>query len=493
MMQKSIVKNTSILMGSQLTTWSLAFLLTIFMPRYLGAETVGKLHFANSIWAMLGVICTFGMDTLLVKEVARFPNNAFNLFTNSVFIRVVLFSVIFIAVFFVFQGLEYPDDTKVILYLVGISYIFNIIIGASAATFQGMETMGVFSVGVIVQRTIDTIIGIILLLLGYGIYGLVIVFALSSAVNLAIQLRSLNRLQRLTFRFDIQNSLRMLNSGIPYLMSNLFLVVYMQVDIVIISALVSERAVGLYGVADRLFGTLLFIPTVFITAIFPVFSRLFEETSDSLNRLMQHSFDTLMILSVPIGLGLVMIADPLVLLLYGADFAQSGPILSVMGIVLILTYQNMLLGRFLISMDRQTSWTIVMVVATLATVPLDYLLVPWCERMFSNGAIGGAIAFVITETAMMFVGLLLLPRGALNRSNAWTALRVMVAGLIMMYGISWLQHQFILIPVAVGAIIYLGLIWVMGVVPKEDWNLIVDYTQRFLYRFSRKRAEAVSS
>ncbi|MCB0142068.1 MAG: polysaccharide biosynthesis C-terminal domain-containing protein, partial [Caldilineaceae bacterium] len=225
----------------------------------------------------------------------------------------------------------------------------------------------------------------------------------------------------------------------------------------------------------------------------PVFSRLFEETSDSLNRLMQHSFDTLMILSVPIGLGLVMIADPLVLLLYGADFAQSGPILSVMGIVLILTYQNMLLGRFLISMDRQTSWTIVMVVATLATVPLDYLLVPWCERMFSNGAIGGAIAFVITETAMMFVGLLLLPRGALNRSNAWTALRVMVAGLIMMYGISWLQHQFILIPVAVGAIIYLGLIWVMGVVPKEDWNLIVDYTQRFLYRFSRKRAEAVSS
>ena len=69
----------------------------------------------------------------------------------------------------------------------------------------------------------------------------------------------------------------------------------------------------------------------------------------------------------------------------------------------------------------------------------------------------------------------------------------MVAGLIMMYGISWLQHQFILIPVAVGAIIYLGLIWVMGVVPKEDWNLIVDYTQRFLYRFSRKRAEAVSS
>ncbi|MEZ4714206.1 MAG: flippase [Caldilineaceae bacterium] len=492
MIQKSIIKNTSILMGSQLTTWTLSFLLTIFMPRYLGAETVGKLHFANSIWAILAVVCTFGMDTLLVKEVARFPNSALNLFLNSVLIRFVLFGAIYAALFFLFQGLDYPTDTKIIVYLVGISYAFSIIIGASAATFQGLEKMGVFSIGHVIQRTLDTFLGIALLLLGYGIYGLVILFTMSGAINLALQLKALNRIERLTFRINLPEYVRMLSSGVPYLMSNVFLVVYMQIDIVIISALVSERAVGLYGVADRLFGTLLFIPTVFITAMFPVFSRLFEDTSDSLNKLMRHSFDTLIMLSIPIGLGLVMIADPLVVLLYGADFAQSGPILAIMGIVLILTYQNMLLGRFLISMDRQTAWTIVMMVATLATVPLDYVLVPWSEGMFNNGAMGGAIAFVVTESAMMIVGLWLLPKGTLNRSNAWTAARVIVAGVVMMYGVSWLQEQFILIPILCGAVIYLGLIWAMGVVPKEDWNLIVEFTQRFLYRFNRNRVETVS-
>ena len=195
------------------------------------------------------------------------------------------------------------------------------------------------------------------------------------------------------------------------------LVVYVQLDVVIISLLVDEAAVGWYSVADQLFATLLFVPTVFITAVFPVLSRMYTHEQDALPHLISKSYDLLLLLGIPIGLGIVVIADPLVVLLFGADFANSGPVLAVLGVVLILMYQNTLLGKFLISIDRQNQWTKVMIVASLATIPLDLIFVQWCQSQFNNGAIGGALAFVVTETGMIFAGLSLLPSGALGREK----------------------------------------------------------------------------
>jgi O-antigen/teichoic acid export membrane protein len=278
----------------------------------------------------------------------------------------------------------------------------------------------------------------------------------------------------------------MIQASLPYFLSGVFLVVYMQVDIVIISLFVSERAVGWYGTADQLFGTFLFIPTVFMAAVFPALSRLYASASDNLPHLMRKSFDLLLLLGVPIGLGVLVIADPLVVLLFGPDFAPSGPILAIMGIVIILTYQNMLVGQFLISTDRQNAWTIVMAVATVATIPLDVLLIPWCQATFGNGAIGGALSFVITELGMIVAGLVLLPPGSLDRSNVWSAARVLIAGGVMAAGVWWWRQSFIAVPIAVGAVIYVALVLLLRIIPREDMELMRGAISQQLSAIIRK-------
>ena len=65
-----VVKNASILMATQLITWALSLLLVVFLPRYLGAAAVGQFAIAGSIWAIMGMLVGFGMDTLLMKEIA---------------------------------------------------------------------------------------------------------------------------------------------------------------------------------------------------------------------------------------------------------------------------------------------------------------------------------------------------------------------------------------------------------------------------------------
>ena len=190
---------------------------------------------------------------------------------------------------------------------------------------------------------------------------------------------------------------------------------------------------------------------------------------------------------------MTMIANPLVALIFGPEFANSGPILAVLGVVLILTYQNILIGHFLISMDRQNVWTKVMVVATIATIPLDMVLIPWCEATFGNGALGGAISFGLTELSMMLVGLYLLPAGALTRANLWTALRIMVAGSVMALVVWRFDNLFIAIPVFLGVVSYLTVVLLLRIIPKEDFTFLQSLIQPFLNKVRRPQPEAIRS
>ncbi len=489
---KTIARNASVLMASQLITWILTLLLTLFLPRYLGAAAVGKLHFANSLWAIVTIAVTFGMDQLMVKEIARDAEKTAVTFSTSIIMRGLLYLFGFAAVTAYLRLLDYPTETIQIVYVIGLSQLFGLFIGAAQSALQGLEQMKYMSLATIVGKSIHTVIAIILLLLGYGVLAVAFVTVLAASINLAIQLYYLRRLQPLRFSFDLRAGLAMLRAGSPYLFTYLFLVVYQQVDAIIISMLVNDTTLGWYSAADKLFGTFLFVPTVFMTAVFPTLSRMHQNEPDALPKLMRQSFNLLLLLSIPIGLGVIAIANPLMVLLFGAEFTQSGPVMAVLGLVLIFTYQNMLLGQFIISIDRQNAWTIVMVIATLATIPLDLLLVPFCVGQFGNGAIGGALAFVFTELGMVAAGLAMLPKGTLNRATAWYSARILIAGLAM-GGVAWLlREQFILLPVLAGTAVYLISIIILRVVGKQEWRMLQTVGAGLAQKFGKGKATATA-
>ena len=486
---KTIAQNAGILMLAQLITWALTLALTIVLPRYLGATNSGKLTIANSIWAIVAILATFGMDTLLTKEIARDPAKAPRLFGASLGARVLLFAVGALGVMLYLRVANYPAETLIVVGIGGFAALAWLLIGACQAVLQGLERMTPMALATIAGKAFNTLVCITALLLGHGVYVVACIAALAASINLALQLAALKRLGHLRIAFDARTLRETLRAGFPYLMSGVFLIAYGQVDVIIISLLVNEKTVGWYGAASQLFGTSFFIPTVFITAVFPALSRMYADASDALARLMRKSFDLLLIVAVPLGFGLFVIADPLVILLFGAEFAPSGTLLALLGLVLIATYQNILIGQFLISTDRQNQWTLVMAVATLATIPLDVLFVPWCQAQFQNGAIGGALSFIVTEIGMLIAGLGLLPRGALNRANAWLAARALCAGVVMAGAAWWARDLFIGIPILISAIVYPTVAFALRVIVPADLALFRQVAQGVAQR-ARKASAA---
>lgn len=479
---KTIAKNLGVVAAAQILTWALAFLLAIFQPRYLGATAVGQLSIATAIWLIAGVLIGFGMDTFLIKSTARTPDRTAILVSTSIILRCLLFIPGSAIVLLYLYLLQFPPEIFYIAGLIGVATFFSIIGSTAIAALTGLERMEYMSLASVASKAILTGVSLFFLFLGFDVYWIAAANILANLTGLLIAGYYLSRICPPRVHFNRADAWAMLRSSSPYLITGSTLIVYQQVDKLFISALATIEAVGWYGAAMNLFGTLMFVPVAVGTALFPTLSRSFVQGHEHLASVARRAFDLMFILSIPIGLGMIVIADPLVNLLYGPAFSPSGDILAFLGLVLIFTYLNTLLGQLLIAAERTARWNVVMIAMTVATLPLDLVLVPWTDRVYGNGALGGAIAFTLTELGMLIGAIWLLPQGMLRWSNIRTVLLSLLAGLLMMAASWWLRESYMILSIIVGAIVYTALVLLFRIVPREDLLLLVDGVRKVLAR-----------
>ncbi len=467
--QGKLFKNTSILMISQVIGWALALVLTLYLPRYLGVENIGKYQLAVSLWATVVILATFGMDTYLTREIAQDHNRVDILLSQSIILKITffLFGCLLLATFVSISG--YEPDTVLVIAIIGVANLITLFSSGLSATIQGLERVEFLGVAGVLASFISTLATLIAIFLGAQLFTIAWVSSISALATLTFYAVVLHRIRGFHFVFSLKNAKPFLFASVAFFLLQVFINLYQQVDIIVISWILDERGVGWYGVAARLAGSLMFIPTVFMTVFFPTFSRLQRESPEELTKLFRKAFQFMLLLGIAVGLGMFIIAVPLITILYGDEFANSGPILALRGLVSIPTFLNIIIGIYLIAKNRQKGWVIVMALATVATIPLDLFFIPLCQHFFNNGAMGGAYSFFVTETGMTIAGILLLPKYTLNRDMVWYSIRATLAGLGMLAAAWWFRDYFIAVPIIIGGAVFLILTVLFKLISKEEW------------------------
>lgn len=490
---KTVAKNAGILFSTQFVTWGLSLVVTIFLSRFLGPEGTGKLNLANSLWAIMIIVATFGLDSLLTKEIARSSEDLSEILGTTIVLRSIIFVIGSLIVLAYSFAVGYPLDTIQVIIIAGFNALLLQQINTFDAAFRGMERMEFNSIPLIGGKFAYALLIVISILLNASVHVIAAVSIAASLINLGAQIFFFGKLHAIRLKFNRARVIWLIKGGLPFLFVSVFIVIYHQVDVVILSLLLNEQAVGWYGAATHITGNLLFVPTVFMTAIFPTLSRLYVGAKDSMQLLFCKSFNLLLIIGVAVGLGIMLVAPSFVTLIYGPAYEKSGLILSFRGIVLIVTYMNMLVGLYFVTSDRQHVWTWVMAVATVLTIPLDLLLIPICEQIFANGAVGGAVSYLFTETGMFLFGFIKLRREVFNWDTVNRGMRIVAAGLGMV-AITWyFRSMFIVIPVLIGGVSYTALILLLQVLTKEDRMLLASVAQKALDRFRGRRVSPVDA
>jgi O-antigen/teichoic acid export membrane protein len=481
-----------VMMASQLFTWGLAFVLAIFLPRYLGAAGLGELSIATSIWSIMSVLITFGMDLHITKTIARDPDKTAEVLGTSLVIRFIFFAFACVLVGLYLFFVRY--DTRIIelIAIVGVSYLFISLSSALGSVLIGLERMDLTSLNSVITKTLGTALSILCIFIGYSVHAIAASGWIVSIFSILFTGYFISRQYKIRLRFSINEAKEMLRVSAPYLITGITLNAYQQIDTLFIASMVDTKTVGWYNTAMNLFSTLMFLPVAFGTVIFPALSRSYVKAQEKLHMIARRSIDLMFLLSIPVGLGVMVVSKPLVLLLYGSEFVASSSILGVLGVVLIFTYLNTVLGQLLISTDRTSKWNVVMIVATLLTIPLDLILVPWTRDVFQNGALGGALSFLLTECGMVIAAFLLLPNGTLQWSNVRTAILTLVAGLLMVATSWWFRDNLMFVSILVGGLTYSIAVLLLRIIPREDFILIRAAALSMLNRIRRGKESPAS-
>lgn len=438
---------------AQVFSWGGAIALAIVLPRYLGDEHLGKLAFALACTEFIGLAADLGGATYLAKEIARAPTRAGALTANALAMRLPLSLLIAGVAMVAVSHAGYDPLTRQVLLLLCLGAVLGTAAKVVGATLQGLQQMKPLAAMPLVTKLGYAALAAAFLLHGAGLLTVAAASVAGTALGLAIGTGALLRRVRLPRRLDAAACWAILAGGLPYFIWQAALIVYGQIDSVVLSLLTRDAVVGWYAAAYRIVTIPLFMPVIISTVIFPALAAAADLPTYA--RIAQQAVRVVVLASLPIVLGIMLLASRIIELFgYPSSFASSIAPMILLAPHILLVGVDMMIGTVLNTRDRQRQWALAAVAAAVLNPLLNLAAIPYTQAVYHNGAIGAAAVTTLTEVFMFAIGLRLLPVGIFGRATSVEAAKCAAAGLGMAATV-WLTRDLpIVAPVLLGAVAY---------------------------------------
>jgi O-antigen/teichoic acid export membrane protein len=479
--RSSVGRNTRHLLLSQGATWSLATVLTVISPRIVGPEVVGTLSLAASYWGIAAILISFGMSNIITLDFARGHGTNAGL-QKAVGLQVILYVISTAAIIGISLAVGYRGELLTIILLSALIPPFTMLVELSRWTFFGLEQVAWPATTDVIQKfaTVALIVGVIVL----GGRGIAITVAnvLLAGLYYSLMVGGLRKRTGYSLRPSFTNLSPVVRRALPFVAIEATTVVYQKSDTIFISALSNETQVGWYSIAETFLGSLLLVPTLVVSVVFPAMARMSSQSIDDARRLVRRCLRLLWITTVPLGLGTVVIADRMALLLFGSDYSKSGPVLAAMGVVMIVMAPAIVIFNYGVVLGRQSRWTYIMIAAFLVSIPLHLTVDRWTNRQYGSAALGAAMVFTATEVLILVLSIIFIAPDVIDRSVISVFLRTNIAGGLLMAAAWPLREQMLLLPIIAGAAVYVLAVVVLRAVDDEEKRLILSIPGRLRRR-----------
>jgi diguanylate cyclase (GGDEF)-like protein len=404
---RRIYRNLRALGGGQAVTWLVTLAWTLVVPRILGPAGIGVIVTAISVAGIVGVLLGLGTRNYLVREIVVAPAAAPRLIGTALVLRLIMVPLFCVATVAYTVVAHTPRDQTIVIYLASAAALILLICEPYQAGFQAAERMEYLAYADVINKTGQSIVGILLALVGIravGITGSWVAIALCVLVATHVWW---SHLSRVTLRTTPGELRRMLRGSAAYWAFGVFFLIYLWIDTVMLSLMTNPQTVGYYGVPTRLFQTMMFLPVLISTAWLPRLVHAFERDPRSLRDAARQPVEVVVILGLPIGAATIIFAGPVLGLLYGPAYRPAVGVMMLLGLCIPPMFLNILLNQVLIAAKRQTTWTWVMLAATIVNPLLNLALIPYTQTRYHNGALGAAASLVATEILIVALGLAL--------------------------------------------------------------------------------------
>jgi O-antigen/teichoic acid export membrane protein len=413
----SVRSNVIAIFTGQVLTLLLTTATIPIIARYLGTEGVGAMSIGGTFAALGATVAGLGMNHLVTREVARDREGAHRIVSTAFWMSIALGLIAAVVASVAGLLAGYSGETEVVIILSCAVIPFTLVATLIVSTIQGMEVMrhlAAFDVGI---KALSLVVLAAAALMGLSLIAIVTLALIQSAIVLLIQVVYARHWLhiRLMGRPSMEQMRNLAFGARPFFIMAVVFMVYGQLDVVALSKLADERAVGLYSAPARIFGTMLIVPITIMTVTFPMMASSTDQ--QQLRRVATVALQV----SLAITIGLIILAtgvrDDTLARFLGNDFADSGPVLALLALALVPMSTSIVASRVLFATNRQTKMTIAGLVGLAFKVVFMFTMVPLFRDRFDNAALGAALAQVGSESVMAIIAVRYLPEGWFTRQQ----------------------------------------------------------------------------
>ena len=394
---RKVAGNAGWLVGGSVVHKMLAFVMSILVARYLGPGDYGLINYAGAYTAFFASLCTLGINSVIVKEFLDSPDEQ-GLALGTTFVlrgisSLLSMAVIICVVFFVDAG---EPITIAVVALCSIGLVFQSY-DSLKCWFQARLQSKYCAIATSVSYLFVCAFQAALFLLGKDVRW----FALATSVDYIVAACFLfavyKKMGGQRLRFSWAKARAILACSIPFVLAGLMAAVYASTDRLMLKQMIGDSAVGFYSLACSLSVAWAFVLSSVIDSMYPVIVQEFGRDREAYDRLNRQLYAIVFYVSCGMSLAVVLIAEPLIALLYGDAYLPAVAPLRVVVWYTALSYLGVARNPWMVCEGQQRYLKYLYAAAAALNVAVNFVLIPaW-------GATGAAVASLATQMATTLV------------------------------------------------------------------------------------------
>jgi O-antigen/teichoic acid export membrane protein len=371
------------------------------LVRHLRLQGFGHYVIVTSLVALVGGLTEAGIVVYGIREfVTRSDSERRHLIENLLAMRLALsLAGVGLAVCFaVIAG--YANALVIGTVIAGAGLLAQVLTDVLSISLQAQLLLGRMTALELVRRALTLLLVAGLALLGAGLLPLLAAVPLATALTLVLVARMVRSHVTLRVDFDWSVWRALFAETLPYAIALSIAAIYFYVTVILMSLIASATQTGVFATSLRVTQSALAIPALLLTAIFPLMARARADSDSGLGAGVGRVVTVAAICGVWLSLATALGASFIVPLIAGHKADAAIGVLRIQALVFSVSFVSTASALTLAALERYRPLVVSSTGALLLNIALGVVLIE------ADGARGGALADVLTETAAM-IGLTL--------------------------------------------------------------------------------------
>jgi O-antigen/teichoic acid export membrane protein len=347
-----MVKNTASLSGAKVISLASSMVFSVIAARSLGELHYGMYAFVIVLTSYFLVTSEYGLENLIVRDIADAKERSDDYLSSSIVIKI-LTSVVSLLLMILTLFLMHRKDILLVSLWAGAGMVPAVFYVSVDAIFRAHEKMHYIAIIDIVYAVLRAALGIVVVL---GTRDLVTLFQAFFFVELLRFVLAViiynSRVGKFRMRLNLPLSTKLLTSGFSMAYWRLLGALYGQVDILILSIMLGDIAVGWFKASRNITDMISVGSMIVINVLMPVMTVIHSKSPENFRKAYTAVFKYILVGMVPIMVIVTAYAEKIILLLYGPQYQNSILILKYIIWASVIHFLLALIGTTMIIINR---------------------------------------------------------------------------------------------------------------------------------------------